>query len=253
MLSGALACVVLAAGSSALLDDSNFATVLTKFVVDGKVDYAALKRDRSDLDAYLEKVAGVSRPQFDGASADAQVAYLINAYNAYTLEAIIDNYPIKGGWFGGANSIKGIAGVWNRQKHRTALGKVTLDFIEHETLRKKYSMPGIHMGLVCASIGCPPLRAEPFRADQLQAQLEDQARVYLASPSGVRVNKGTVRVSMIFKWFGSDFEGVGGWKKWVAARVPADRREVVSEALESDSFEWLKYDWSLNDHKGSAN
>lgn len=243
--------VLVLSGSAGLVDDTKYASVLSTHVVDGRVDYAALKRDRADLDAYLKQVAGVSAVDFSRASADAQIAYLLNAYNAYTLQSIIDHYPIEGGWFGGRNSIKGIAGVWDRQKHGTALGNVTLDFIEHETLRKNYSVPAVHMALVCASVGCPPLRGEPFEAPRLHAQLEEQARAYLASPAGVRVKKnGAVKVSMIFKWFGSDFDAAGGWKKWVSDRLPAEKREAA-QAIESGRYEWLEYDWSLNDRRTS--
>lgn len=248
MLGSAALGVVLLAASPDLAEDAKYASVLSKFVVEGRVDYRALKADRSDLDAYLAKVASVPAEAFSRASADAQVAYLINAYNAYTLASIIDHYPIRGGWLGGANSIKGISGVWDRQTHRTALGEVTLDFIEHGTLRKNYSMPAVHMALVCASVGCPPLRGEPFVADRLPAQLEQQARAYLASPSGLRTGKGNgVRVSMIFKWFSGDFELAGGWKAWVSERVPREKRAAVESALAADTFEWLEYDWSLND------
>ena len=234
-----------------LVDDTRYAEVLAKHVSNASVDYTALKKDRAGLDAYLADVAKVTRGDFDAASKDAQVAYLLNAYNAYTLQSIIDHHPIKGGWFGGANSIRGISGVWDSTTHGTALGKVTLDFIEHDTLRKKYEMPAVHMALVCASKGCPPLRAEPYRADALAAQLEDQARVYLASPRGLVVEKGRVKVTRIFAFkkgtpFADDFDVVGGWKAFVVKHAPESSRATVMAALDADEFEWLPYDWTLN-------
>lgn len=235
-----------------LVDETRYAEVLTKHVADAKVDYAALKKDRASLDAYLGAVAAVTRADFDAASKDAQVAYLLNAYNVYTLKAIVDHYPIKGGWLGGANSIRGISGVWDTQTHATALGKVTLDFIEHDTLRKKYDMPAVHMALVCASKGCPPLRGEPYFADALASQLEDQARAYFASPRGLVVEKGVVKVTRLFSFkkgtpFAADFESVGGWKTFVVKHAPESSRETVRAALAKDAFEWLPYDWQLND------
>lgn len=235
-----------------LVDEKKYAEVLDKHLADARVDYAALQKDRAALAEYLAAVAGVSKADFDAAPKAARAAYLINAYNAYTLESILDAYPIKGGFFGGANSIKGIPGVWNKAKHKTALGEVTLDFIEHETLRKKYDLPGVHMALVCASKGCPPLRAEPYWADALEAQLEDQAAAYLRSPYGLVIDGGKVKVSMIFRWFGGDFDKAGGWKAWVAKRAPPSSRESVQSALEAGSFVWIDYDWSLNDRKGGS-
>lgn len=233
-----------------LVDETAYAQVLATHVVDARVDYAALKKDRSAIDGYLKAVGAVSRADYDAASKEAKVAYLTNAYNAYTLDSIVESYPIKGGFFGGANSIKGIPGVWNKRTHATALGKVTLDEIEHANLRKM-DVPGVHMALVCASKGCPPLRTEPYWADGLAAQLDEQAASYLGSKWGLVVGGGTVKLSAIFKWFGEDFAMAGGWKAWVVAHAPEAKRAAVKKALESDTFEWLSYDWSLNDRKGS--
>lgn len=249
---GAALCAGSPPPTADLAGDARYAEVLERHVRDARVDYTALKADPAALDAYLDAVASVPRAAFDAATADAQVAYLVNAYNAYTLRSVIEAYPIRGGLFGGADSIKGIPGVWSRRRHRTALGELTLDQIEHEHLRKKYEMPAVHMALVCASKGCPPLRAEPYRAKDLAAQLEEQARIYLGSPHGLSVDGGRVSVSPIFKWFGADFERKGGWEAWVAARAPEASRARVKGPLASGSFRWIRYDWSLNDAKGRA-
>ena len=236
-----------------LVDETQYEKVLAAHLKDARVNYTALRKDRADLDGYLKQIAAVTKADFDKASKEAQVAYLTNAYNAYTLESIIDNYPIKGGLFGGANSIKGISGVWNKTKHKTAIGDVTLDFIEHETLRKKYDMPALHMALVCASKGCPPLRSEPYYADKLAEQLDDQARIYLASPYGLKVDGERVKVSAIFKWFAGDFEKTyGGWRIFVGKFAPPDQKEKVKAALKADTFEYIDYDWTLNDRKDQS-
>lgn len=236
-----------------LVDEAKLQQVLDTHLKDARVNYTALKKDRAALDEYLKQVASVSKADFDAASKEAQVAYLTNAYNAYTLESIIDAYPIKGGFFGGSNSIKGISGVWDKKKHKTAIGDVTLDFIEHETLRKKYDMPAVHMALVCASKGCPPLRSEPYFADRLKEQLEDQARIYLASPYGLKVDGNRVKVSAIFKWFGGDFEKeYGNWQNFVTRFAPAEKKDAVKAALKGQAFEYIDYDWSLNDRKEAS-
>lgn len=234
-----------------LVDETKFAEVLTKHVVESRIDYASLKKDRAALDEYLKAVGAVTNADYDKASKEAQVAYLLNAYNAYTIESILDNYPIKGGFFGGANSIKGISGVWDKKKHKTAIGSVTLDEIEHKNVRTKFDMPATHMGLVCASKGCPPLRREPYWADGLAAQLADQGKIYLASKYGLDADGG-VKVSTIFKWFGDDFKKAGGWKSWVVAHAPDAKKDAVKKALDADTFGYIDYDWSLNDRKGGS-
>ena len=258
---GTIVMTVLLAGTPApgeLVDNTPYAEVLSTYVKDAKVDYAGLQKDRAKLDAYLAEIAGVSKASFDKASREARAAYLINAYNAYTLKSIIDNYPIKksGGFFNTApaNSIKQIKGVWDTTKHKTALGEVTLDDIEHKNLRPKYDLALSHMGLVCASKGCPPLRAEPFTADKLIQQLEDQARIYLASPYGLVV-KGddSIKVSMIFKWFAKDFtKEYGDAIGFVEKYAPADKVDVVKKARRAGNVSYIDYDWSLNELKSGS-
>ena len=258
---GALAVVALLAAANPhgnLVDESKWADVLSKNVKDARVDYPALKADRSELDAYLAEVAAVTKEQFDAAPREAQIAYLVNAYNAYTMATILDNYPKpvknEGGLFSGpGNSIKQIKGVWSSIKHKTALGDLTLDNIEHDTLRKKYKEPLLHMALVCASKGCPPLRSEPYYADQLQSQLEDQARAYLASPYGLKVKDDGIEISSIFKWFGDDFkEKYGSALGFVEKYAPAEAQDKVKAAEKSHNVSYLDYDWTLNEQKKAS-
>ncbi len=257
--SAALAAVaILAAGPQAnLVDETGYGEVLTAYVRAGKVDYAGLKKDRARLDAYVRDVGGVSKASFDAASKEARIAYLVNAYNAFTLVTILDNHPIKsaGGLFNTApaNSIKQIKGAWDGRKHKTALGDLTLDDIEHKNLRKSYDTPLVHMALVCASKGCPPLRAEPYRADRLLEQLEDQARTYLAGPYGLVVDGNRIQISMIFKWFNGDFKAAYGSGPGFAARyAPADKRPAVEAAVKSGAVSYIDYDWSLNELLGKS-
>ena len=240
------------AGHANLVDDSAYADVLKTYVnADARVDYPGLKANRTKLDEYLKGVAAVSKADFDKAPREAQIAYLVNAYNAYTLETIIDNYPKpvknEGGLFGGpGNSIKQIKGAWNGKKHKTAIGDVTLDNIEHDNLRKTYQEPLLHMALVCASKGCPPLRTEPYSADKLNDQLEDQARTYLGSKYGLVVKGQSVEVSAIFKWFGGDFtKKYGSAMGFVEKYAPDDKKPIVK--LANGKAGYLDYDWTLNE------
>lgn len=257
----ALAAVTLLAAPSNphgnLVDESKYADVLTSWVKDARVDYPGLKEGRAKLDDYLKDVAAVSKADFDAAPREAQMAYLINAYNAYTMQTIVDNYPKpvknEGGLFSTGNSIKQIKGAWNKNTHKTAIGDVTLDDIEHKNLRAKYADPRVHMALVCASKGCPPIRSEPYYADKLSDQLDEQAKAYLASEYGLVVSGDSVKVSSIFKWFGDDFKKTfGSPLGFVEKYAPADKVEKVKAADKKGSVGYIDYDWTLNEQKKSS-
>lgn len=237
-----------------LVDDSKYAEVLTAYVnKDARVDYPALKENRAKLDDYLKDVAAVTPADFQKAPREAQISYLVNAYNAYTLQTIVDAYPKpvknEGGFFGGpGNSIKQIKGAWDGKKHKTAIGDVTLDDIEHKNLRAKYAEPLLHMALVCASKGCPPLRTEPYYSDKLTEQLEDQAGTYLGSKYGMQVKGESVEVSAIFKWFKDDFtKKYGSANGFIEKYAPESKRPIVSLAVKNGKVGFLDYDWTLNE------
>ena len=175
--------------------------VLESYVsADGLVDYLSLQSDREKLDAYNASIGLIKSETFDAWSADQQMAYLINAYNALTLKSIINESPLKG-------SIKDILGVWKLKRHSLMQQEVTLDGIEHEILRKKYTEPRIHAALVCAAISCPYLRTEAYRSDRLDQQLEDQVRIFLNRKEAFHIDrdKKEVQLSAIFNWFGEDW------------------------------------------------
>jgi len=246
--------VLVLAAHGNLVDETRYGKVLSAHVRDARVDYPALKANRAELDGYLESVASVSKADFDVAPRNAQIAYLVNAYNAYTLKTVIDHYPTPvknpGGLFSTGNSIKQVPGRWDTITHATALGEVTLDHIEHDVLRPRYKEPLVHMALVCASKGCPPLRGEPFYADRLDEQLADQARKYLASPYGLVVDGEDVRISALFDWFGADFvERYGSATAFVERYSPDADRPRVSAAVGRNRYSWLDYDWTLNEQE----
>lgn len=237
-----------------------YAAVLKRHVRMPRVDYVALKADRAALDRV---VTGFDAPAARGESAwtrDQRMAFWINAYNAFTLRAIVDHYPIRGSWFTRhpRNSIRQIDGVWTDLKWQAAGRPVTLDDIEHRTLRPTFKDARIHFAVNCASVSCPPLAAEPYRPQTLDAQLDAAARVFLASPEGIKVDGETLRVTSLFKWYGEDFT------EQYAPLVPGSRdaRErgilgVIAKfgppaaaALarsERPAITYLDYDWSLND------
>lgn len=225
-----------------------------KWLPDNKqtaVDYAGFQKDRQALKTVLNDWSSVSQADFNGFSKNQQMAFLINAYNGFTIELILTKYPkIK--------SIKEIGGVFSspwKQEFFTLLGqKHHLDWIEHEQLRPKYKEPRVHAAVNCASIGCPALRNEAFTATKLNAQLDDSMRRFLSDPSRNRVKNGELQVSPIFKWFAEDFEkGHQGFKevkdvfaKWAKDMDPTP--EIVDKiASKSLPVTYTEYDWSLND------
>ncbi len=258
-----------AAAKSAKLvvfDHAIFADVLDQFVdAKGNVNYRGLKADRRALDKYLDQLGDYAPSQLAKLSSREKIAFWINAYNANTLKTIINHYPIKAGLIGGfrwpKNSIRQISGVWDTKKHRVLGTEMTLDYIEHEILRKQFDEARIHMAVNCASIGCPPLLGEPYTGVRLAKQLAAQGRRFLAIPGRFRIDRDKKRVylSPIFKWFGEDFEsrytpesgfeGHGDRMKavlnFVAGHVDSDDAEWLRDSTYRTSF--LDYDWGLNE------
>ena len=237
-----------------------YADVLKRHVRFPHADYAALKQDRTRLDRVVGEFDAPPARSESGWTREQRMAFWINAYNAFTLRAIIDHYPIRGSWFTlyPRNSIRQIDGVWTDLKWQAAGRTVTLDDIEHAVLRPAFKDARIHFAVNCASISCPPLAAEPYRPATLDAQLDAAARVFLASPEGVRVDGDTLRVSSIFKWYGDDF--TGQYAPVVPGSRDAGERGILgviakygpSAAAElarsgRPAIRYLSYDWSLND------
>lgn len=231
------------------------------------VRYGALRRDRARLNSYLRQLSAVTAAQFDGWTRAQQMAHLINAYNAYVIATVVDAYPIQRrlsvkSALRPGNSVWQIAGFFDGIKHRAAGRLLTLDEIEHQWLRERYRDPRIHFALVCAARSCPALRAEPYAAERLDEQLEDQARRFLGDTRKNRFEPAAavVQLSSIFDWFGEDFRAPTGSE--ASQRFPGNatqravlafiRHYLPSEAaawLEAGRYgiEYLEYDWALND------
>src|SRR5260370_15764935 len=182
----ALGFTVLASRAAAAEFDQShalFDAVLKQHVKNARVDYAGLKAHPQELNRYLGQIAGVTEGEFTIWNEKRQIAFLLNAYNTYTLRLIIDQYPVK--------SIKDIGsmftGPWDQPIVKLFGETTTLNAVEHKILRKDYSEPRIHFALVCAAKGCPPLRSQAYVADRLNEQLDDQAKQFLATPSKNRV------------------------------------------------------------------
>jgi hypothetical protein len=250
----------------------DYADILRAHVDDrGIVDYAKLKENRGPLDAFAARIANLEPEVYDKWSEKQKIAFWINAYNALTLLAIIDHYPIKARFLASfrfpKNSIRQIPGVWDELQFKVMGRKITLDGIEHDTLRAKFNEPRIHMALVCAAMGCPPLRNRPYTGEKLDAQLDDQAARFLKNPDKFRIDRtgGYVYLSSIFKWFGEDFSKTYGTDTFrgrsategaVLNFVSRYLTGRDKEFIESGNFRivYLDYDWTLNDRiVGSGN
>jgi hypothetical protein len=219
-----------------------------------QVRYDGFAAERAALKAYLDALSGVPAPAFDAFTKAQQFAFLTNAYNAFTVELILTRWPK-------LESIKDLGSLlqspW-KPKFVPLLGaKASLDDIEHEMLRRRgrFDDPRVHFAVNCASIGCPALREEAFVADRLEAQLEEQARRFMADRTRNRfvAERGRLEVSKIFDWFGEDFRlghrGIGSLDAFMArhaeqlADAPADRDRLRAGGL---AISFLDYDWKLN-------
>jgi hypothetical protein len=258
--------VVNGAVESGSFSDEPYAAALSKYVDDrGMVNYQKLKVDRRDLDLFAASLARVKPEDNEPRDDKQKIAFWINAYNALTLEAIIRNYPIQSSLLRSVvypkNSVRQIPGVWDKLRFVVVGREMTLNDIEHGTLRAKFNEPRIHLALVCAAMSCPPLRNEPYTAEKLDQQLDDQARRFLRSPQGFRIDRGESRVylSAIFKWFGEDFIGTYGTSDKFAGKSDIERAvlnfvsgyvgQIDRDYLLKGSYriEYLDYDWSLNE------
>jgi hypothetical protein len=207
-----------------------------------RVDYAAL-RGSADLRALVASLERSDPEQLR--TPEEQLAFWLNAYNIFAIDLVARHYPVDG--------IKEI-GSWLRPVWKIEAGRVggrsySLDAIEHQILRP-LGEPRIHGAVVCASLSCPPLRREPYRAERLDVQLEDNVGRWLADPrKGLRIDRQNRRVylSRIFDWFAADFETAGGALAFVAEYARQTDRQWLERYRTQAEISWLEHDWSLND------
>ena len=221
------------------IDHSSFNTLLQKYVSkDGWVNYKELAKDAAKLDAYIDSLAKVG---FDELGRSEKLALLINAYNAFTLRLILDHYPVK--------SIMDIPADkrWDAERWRIGSMKLSLNQIEHEQVRPKFKEPRIHFALVCAAVGCPPLRNEAYTADNLETQLVSQSQYVHTHDRWIQIatDGRSVGLTSLYKWYGGDFEqAAGSVLKYAASQSPALKK--LTDAGRSPAVSYLDYDWSLN-------
>jgi Protein of unknown function, DUF547 len=222
-----------------------------------QVSYAGFSRDRAALKIYLDAVSAVPEATYKSWSKSQQLAFLINAYNAYTIELILTKYP-------NLKSIRDLGGTfskpWGLKFFKLFDKETTLDNIEHDMIRAEgvFNDPRIHVAVVCASIGCPMLRNEAFTAEKLDAQLDDGMKRFLSDRSRNRYSAESkkLEVSKIFDWYKKDF--TKGYKGFASLETTlgkyadqladdaAARAEIKAGKV---AISYLDYDWNLNDKK----
>lgn len=225
-----------------------------------EVDYAGMKVERNALKSYLHSLSTVSVSDFERWEKPKQLAFLINAYNASTVELILTKYPK-------LESIKDLGGFFSSPWSKSfisLLGKNrSLDEIEHDLIRgavddkgnAKYNDPRIHFAVNCASIGCPALRDEAYTGADLEEQLQEQTYRFLSDSTRNFVKGNRLSLSSIFKWYEDDFEkgykGTNTLEAFMllypeALKLTLDQKELLKK--EKIKIKFLDYNWDLNAH-----
>jgi hypothetical protein len=232
-------------------DHTLFTEILQDYVHDGKVNYRELCQDNR-LETYIAQLAATNPDTISDEK--ASLAFWINAYNAYTIKVICDNYPINsinelhtGGMYIGTILNKTI---WDKDFVIINNQKTTLNHIEHEIIRPLFQDPRAHFALVCASKSCPPLRSESYEGYKLEEQLDDQGRIFFKDSSNnfFEIDKKEAHLSKILDWYSKDF---GKKNKeillYITRFLPDDLAATIKANPEGWDINHTKYDWSLNE------
>lgn len=205
-------------------------SLLQKYVSNtGKVNYKGLKTNKAALDTYCQQLS--SNPPADSWSRPEKMAYWINAYNAFTLKLIVDNYPTK--------SILNFDGgkTWDVRRIKIGDKKYSLNNLENDILRSQFKDPRIHFAINCAAKSCPPLWNHAYTAENLDATLETRTRAFINNPQYNTLSANSAQVSRIFDWYGADF---GDLKKFL--QKYSDTRLKSTATLTFN-----EYNWDLNE------
>jgi hypothetical protein len=228
-------------------DHSRFSSLLSRHVdEDGWIDYEGLQGDVEQLDGYIEFVAQVP---FNELGRNQKLSLLINAYNAFTLKLILEHHPLA--------SIRDIPSSkrWDDVRWKVGDNTWSLTQIENEQIRPNFREPRIHFALVCAAVGCPPLRSEAYVAERLEEQLQDQSQYVHNHETWLQFDaeRDVVRLTRLYLWYGGDFEQVDGDVLKYAANFKPELKQHLKSAKDSaPRIAWLDYDWSLNSKQNAT-
>ena len=195
----------------------------------GRVNYKGFKSELSKLESYLESLSAT--PPQSSWSRNEKLAYWINAYNAFTVKLILDNYP--------TSSITKLKGgkPWDAKWIKIGSKTYSLNNIENDIIRPRFKDARIHFAVNCAALSCPPLLNQAYTPSQLSAQLNKQTRKFINNPKYNTITAKTIKVSKIFEWYSSDFGTslVDYLNKYSTTSINADAK-----------IQYLEYDWALN-------
>lgn len=208
----------------------------------GRVNYTQLKANPEKFEVYLDLLAAANLTEW---SYNEQLTFWINAYNALVIKGVIDHYPTTS-----VRKVKLFNGFFSRLKFQAAGKTYTLNEIEHGILREEFPDPRVHFAIVCASFSCPPLSNRAYTVEAIEERLETVTFNFIQNPEQVRIDRAKRRLylSKIFKWYDDDFkEGYEGVADFLADYLPPEDAEFLES--EDVKFEYLNYDWTLNDQK----
>lgn len=216
---------------------ATYDSLLGKYVTSSGVKYSAWKGNAADMQALQQVVDGIAGEKTGSMSKKEQLAFYINAYNAWILHEALGKYPTK--------SVKDLLFTFfTGQRIKVAGEPMSFNHLEKDIIRPKFGEPRVHFALNCASKSCPPLNQESFREEKLDAQLEKLAVAFVNSPKGVTWHADTKKadLSAIFNWYKDDFKAAGGPVAFINKRR--------KEPLPNDAkISYQDYDWSLNEAK----
>ena len=206
----------------------------------GMVDYKGFIEDKSKLERYLSLLSN-NAPDRLTWSREEQLAYWINAYNAFTVKLIVDNYPVKSiKDLGPRLKIPLVSDVWHYKFFKIGGVDTSLDEVEHQILRKEFDEPRIHFAINCASVSCPPLLNEAFVPERLESQLTQAATAFINDPSRNLITANHAQISPIFSWFKEDFTK----RSSIISFLNLYSKEKINPTAQ---ISYLDYNWSLNE------
>ena len=220
------------------INNGDYDRLLKKYV-DGKglVAYGKWKANAADMKAFDDYISQFGKAG-NAASGNEKFASLVNAYNAFVLHWILENYPTESIW--------ALNDSFKAKRHKLGGEMVSLNDIENDTLRPDFGYR-THAVLVCAARSCPPLQQSAYSAGGLDDQAARAYRTWLARPdlNEFFPDKNVADISSIFKWFKKDFDYTGGVKAVLAKFGPASAQSMLKSG--NYKLTYKSYNWGLND------
>lgn len=213
-------------------------TLLSTYITDnGMVKYKELKANADHMKVLNDYVAAIAAADVSKMDKDTQLAFYINAYNAHTLKAVLDRYPLE--------SVMKVDGFFKKIKHKVAGEEITLDTLENVKIRGQFKEPRIHFVVNCASASCPKLRRDAVTKANMDALMTDSAKKYIAEQT--KVSGKTITTSQIFEWFAGDFKATDGTVK--AFLVKYSDGDLKKQLEGGETIKFSTYGWDLNEAK----